>query len=154
MRRILKTTIATVTAAVVMAGCSLVDESEEYVQIGGATDTILLAKQGNGFVINWSKNYSGYSEVVYTQSVATGERGDGYPFTNNVTGNYTLTCEFASENSTKAYYRCTRPDISAVSSVALEKGIEYQWLVNYGFEHRHGETQATMEYANGTLSIQ
>lgn len=153
MSKIVKTTIATAIAAAIMTGCSLVDESIEYENMGGGTDTISLTKQGSDFVISWDKSYVGYSEVIYTDGTS-GDRGNGYPFTNNATGNYTMTCVFSREDNAKAYYSCTRSDISATSSVTLVKGVEYQWLVSYGFEHQHGETQATMEYANGTLSIQ
>ncbi len=151
--------MAMAVAAALMTGCSVEDAVSDISSgsVGGGSgsgnDSFTIQKQGSDFVINWNKNYNGYSEIIYTDG-STGARGNGYPFTNNATGNYTLTCSLFGENNRKVYYHCVRPDITATSRVTLEKGVEYQWLVSYGTEHEHGETEAVMEYVGGTLSIQ
>ena len=160
MKTVIKTTLAMAAAAMMMSGCEALTDtsSEEFVydsgtSSSGALDTITIRPITDGFVIDWRKRYSGYSEVIYTDGNA-GARGNGYPFTNNATGDYTMTCTKSYEDSLKVGYICERPDITIRSGVTLEKGVEYQWLVSYGFDHDHGEPQAIMQYVGDTLIIQ
>jgi len=164
MNTILKTTLAIAAVTVLFTGCSVEDAISEASTSerstsstsssdSTASDNITFSKTGEGFLITWTKNYESYAEIIYTDGT-TGERGNGYPFTNNATGTYFLTCVQSSEDSSKVGYRCTRPDITATSSVILEKGVAYQWMGSYGFDHEHGEIEAIMEYTGGTLTIE
>ena len=156
MNTMIKTTLATAAMGLLFTGCSVEDavtQATSGVGSGSGRDDITLSKTADGFMINWNKNYSGYSEVIYTDG-SSGDRGNGYPFTNNATGTYTMTCVERSSANSSVSYRCTRPDITATSSVTLEKGTEYQWLVSYGTDHEHGEVDATMEYSGGILIIE
>jgi len=156
MNTVLKSALALTLASALFTGCGVEDAVTD---IGGATggsgsDTFSIAKSGDGFTINWSKEYSGYSEIIYMESGTTDPRGDGYPFTNNATGDYTMTCSLSGEDSRSVSYSCSRPDITLTSNVRLKKGVEYQWLVSYGTEHEHGDVEAIMEYTSAGLVIQ
>lgn len=167
MKTILQTTLAMTVAATLFTGCSVEDnlgeledaassstvlEDTASSSAGNDTISIVTNSQGKGFSISWNKNYSGYAEVIYTDS-STKERGNGYPFTNNATGAYTLSCVMSDEDTSSVSYSCTRPDITLVSNVRLQKNVDYQWLVSYGTDHEHGEVQAVMQYAGDTLII-
>ena len=145
-----------VAMGLLLTGCNVEDVIADTGTDGGSgssRDDITLTKTANGFTINWTKNYSGYSEVIYTDGTR-GDRGNGYPFTNNATGSYTMTCVQKTGYAPDASYQCTRPDITTTSSVNLKEGVEYQWLVSYGTEHEHGEVEALMSYVGGTLTIE
>lgn len=158
MNTIIKTTMALVVTTALFTGCSLEDGLED---IGNASsssssksDTFSITKTTLGFNIDWVKKSEGYSEIIYREVGTNNLRGDGYPFTNNYGGSYTLTCEKSSEESDKVGYRCTRSDITLTSSVNLKKGIEYEWLVSYGVDHEHSNPEVYMEYVGDTLTIE
>jgi len=164
MNTILKTTLAIAAATALFTGCSVEDAINEASASEGSTssantgsatgsDNITLSKTGEGFLITWTKNYESYAEIIYTDGT-TGKRGNGYPFTNNATGTFFLNCVQSSQDSNSVRYRCTRPDITATSSVNLKKGVQYQWMGSYGFDHEHGEVEAIMEYTGGMLTIE
>ena len=159
MKTVLKTILAMVVATVLFTGCTgedMVSSIENDTGGGGGvgSDNITVSKTGEGFMITWTKESSGYSEVIYTDG-STGDRGNGYPITNNATGTYFLNCTESYSSPSDAYvsYNCTRPDLTLESSVRLKKGTQYQWLVSYGSEHTYGEVEATMEYSGDMLII-
>jgi len=173
MKTILKTTMAMAAATLLMTGCDIEDHIKDSKldndlglstgdssTVGGDSssevDTFTLTKTANGFSINWTKNYSGYSEIIYSDGDDTTLRGDGYPFTSNAKGSYSMVCveSYSSDSDAYVSYRCERPDITYRSTVRMKKGVEYQWLVSYGTAHEHGETQAITQYVGGILSIQ
>ena len=163
MNTLLKSALALTLASALFTGCSVedalsdIDESTSGYSggtSGNGRDSFTITKTSDGFTIHWSKGYSGYSEIIYKKSDTTNPRGDGYPFTNNATGDYTMNCVLSGEDTRTVGYRCSRPDISAISGVRLEKGVEYQWLVSYGTDHEQGEVEAIMEYTSAGLVIQ
>ena len=165
MNKIIKTTIAMTAAASLFTGCGVEDELKDASTSGSSTstttsdssssfDTFNITKTALGFNINWVKRYEGYSEIIYKEVGTDDARGDGYPFTNNATGSYTLTCEKNSEVTQSVGYRCTRSDITATSSVTLKKDVQYEWLVSYGIEHDHSDPEVYMEYVADTLTIE
>lgn len=155
---IIKSIIAMAAAAALFTGCSLEDGLKDASGTTGGRssdlDTFNITKTTLGFKIDWVKRYGGYSEIIYQKVGTDNARGDGYPFTNNATGTYSLTCEKSSEDADRVGYRCTRPDITAISSVTLKKGVQYEWLVGYGTEHEHSDPEVYMEYVADTLAIE
>jgi hypothetical protein len=156
-----KMTILTMTIASVflMNGCDLEDTSDydtyssDY-DAGSTQSSKLSASQtSNGFIINWSKNNSGYSEVIYTD-VLSKTRGNGYPLTTNSKGSYTLSCEVYDQDNTYISYSCKPSNVTYSKKVNFEKGKEYKWLVSDGTDHQHGEVEFTMIYQDGKLSIE
>jgi len=156
-------------ASVVFAGCSAEDlatdiedtASSSYDSSGnGSTptssseDSFTITKTAIGFDISWHKSYQGYSEIIYKDAANTKPRGNGYPFTNNATGDFTLSCEKRSEDDKEVGYGCLRPDVTYATTVKLVKGTQYQWLISYGTEHEHGEVAYTMEYSGGVLIVE
>jgi len=175
MKNIFKTTTAITLAAMLLTGCgeedfikpaktgTSLDSSgviSDSVDTGGSTstqggqDSFNISKTSDGFKINWNKGYEGYSEIIYQKVGTDRTRGDGYPFTNNATGSYTLTCVKVGDETDSVRYSCSRSDITLTSSVTLQKGVQYEWLSSYGFEHEHSEPTATMEYVSDTLTIE
>ena len=117
-------------------------------------DSFTIVKTADGFDINWHKGYEGYSEIIYKDASNTNPRGNGYPFTNNYTGDYTLSCLQGDDSRPEVVYYCTRPDVTYGTKVRLTQGTQYQWLVSYGTEHDHGEVEYTMEYSGGMLTVE
>ncbi len=175
MKNILKTTTAITLAAMLLTGCGEEDfikpantvssfDASDYlsdsVDTSGSTstqsgqDSFNISKAPNGFKISWNKSYEGYAEIIYQKVGTDRTRGDGYPFTNNATGSYTLTCEKTSDETDSVRYSCSRSDITLTSNVTLQKGVQYEWLVSYGFDHEHSEPTVTMEYVSDTLTIE
>jgi len=168
MNTILKTTLTLAVASVVFAGCSAEDVAAD---IGAASspydtgsngstpensdgDSFTITKTDVGFNIDWHKSYHGYAEIIYKDAANTKPRGNGYPFTNNATGDFTLSCEKLAEDEEEVAYGCNRPDLTYGTSVKLKIGTQYQWLISYGTEHEHGEVEYTMEYSGGTLIVE
>ncbi len=158
------TAVLAVAAAVAVTGCGVGEDTSstssfDLGDIGGTTnvgaDSLSIAKviSPKGFLVMWSKRSGGYGEVIYTDDLNK-KRGNGYPLTANAKGVYSLKCEEVSSNSSGADYSCKASNVSYSRRVHLENGVEYKWLVNYGFEHTHGEVEATMTYRNGTLIVE
>ena len=161
MNKILKTTMAMTVAAALFTGCSVEDAMTDTGSTsnggsGGTSgqDTFSITKTSSGFDIDWSKGYQGYSEIVYREVGTSDPRGNGYPFTNNATGSYHMTCVKSREDTQRVSYECARSDLTLTSSVTLKKGVEYEWFASYGTDHEAGEPEVYMEYVSDTLTIE
>ena len=161
--------MALAVASVLFSGCSgedivgdVADNTVSSGTSGGGSssstsseiDSFTIVKTATGFDINWHKEYKGYSEIIYRDASNTKPRGNGYPFTNNYTGDYTLSCIQGDDSKPEVVYYCTRPDVTYGTKVRLTQGTQYQWLVSYGIEHEHGEVAYTMEYSEGMLIVE
>ncbi len=160
MKTILKTTMVLTIAATLFTGCSvedMIEDTSEEIYTGSGSsshnDTLSVVKTGEGFLVMWTKRASSYGEVIYTDSLSK-ERGNGYPLTANATGTYTMPCTMGGADSQGANFSCNPSNVSNSKSVYLKSGVEYKWLVGYGFDHEHGEVEATMEFSNGVLTIE
>ena len=166
----LQTTLALTAGIFLLNGCGMQDLTDEVTQgtsgydaagngtyggSGGGSDSFTITQTQDGFVIDWVKKEDGYGEIIYTDDLSK-PRGNGYPFTNDYAGTYTLTCEFTGVSSDNTYvgYSCGRPDVTYGTSVKLKKGVQYQWLLSQGIDHEHGETEYVMEYSGNTLTIE
>jgi len=133
------------------------------VVVDNTIDRLVVSKiNNNEFSLHWVKNEGGYGEVIYTDDLSK-DRGNGYPFTSNSTGEDDMVCKNGdgsygyTETDTVIYYKCNRINITYndyPSKVRLEKGVEYKWLVSSGFNHVKGEVEATMIYRDGNLYIE
>jgi len=156
---ILKTTIALVLGATLFTGCSVDDLKESDPinpsSVGSKNDklTVTPTNGGKGFLVFWKKNAGSYGEVIYTSSLSK-KRGNGYPLTSNTTGLKNMSCTMRNSNSEEATFAC-KPSSGFPSTVYLKTGVQYKWLVNYGFDHEKGEVEALMEYhGNGTITVE
>ena len=160
MKRITVLTMA-MTSLFLMNGCDLSDTSDTEVYSSNYSDDagsslsskLSVSQMTNGFTINWDKENDGYSEVIYTDDLSK-DRGDGYPLTANYKGNYTLSCEVSTQESTYISYSCKPSNVTYTKKVQFEEGKEYMWLVSDGLDHQHGEVEFTMIYQDGKLSIE
>jgi len=165
MNNVVKKMIAIVVAATLFTGCGTEDLIKEASGIdtsgnsgsgagSSGNDALTVSKTGEGFLVTWTKNSSGYSEVIYTDGTR-GARGNGYPLTSNSTGTFFLNCTEGSRSVESVAYTCQASNITGMTtSVNLAVDTPYEWLVSYGTEHEHGETEAIMEYTSGTLTIE
>lgn len=118
-----------------------------------ASSALRVEKSTTGFIVTWKKENSGYSEVIYTDDLDR-VRGRGYPLTSNSKGTFTMPCELSSEDDYEVRYRCYPSNVTYTKRVKLQKGVQYYWLVSDGFDHRHGEVEASMQYVDGQLVIE
>ena len=152
---------ATMLASIaLLTGCGVGDlkESEPFnpSAVGNKNDKLSVTKinGGKGFLVFWTKKAGSYGEVIYTDSTSK-SRGNGYPLTANYTGTYTMPCTMTSSNSSSASFSCKPSNVSFSRGVTLKTGVQYKWLVNYGFDHEKGEVEAIMEYhGDGTITVE
>ena len=157
---ILKTTIILALGATLFTGCSVDDfkESDPFnpSSVGSKNDSLAVFKtlSPNGFSVLWVKKAGSYGEVIYTDDLSK-KRGNGYPLTSNSTGAHNLKCTLMNSDADGATFSCKPSNVSYSKTVRLKTGVQYKWLVGYGFSHEHGEVEATMEYhGNGTITVE
>jgi hypothetical protein len=115
---------------------------------------VIPANGNTGFAVFWTKRAGSYGEVIYTDDLSK-PRGNGYPLTANYTGVYIMPCTMRYRDAQGASFSCRPSNVSYSKTVRLETGKEYKWLVNYGFDHTHGEVEATMQYnGDGTITVE
>lgn len=155
---ILKTSIALALSTVLFTGCTDFKESDPFnpSSVGNKSDSLVVLKtiSPKGFTVLWIKKAGSYGEVSYTDSLSK-KRGNGTPLTSNSTGGHSLLCTMTSSDTEGAKFSCKPSNVSSRTSVYLRTGVEYKWLVNYGFSHEKGEVEATMEYhGDGTITVE
>jgi len=156
----MKSTVVTTLAITLFTGCSVGDiggsESFNSTSVGNQNDSISIAKTitPKGFVLFWTKKAGSYGEVIYTDDLNK-KRGNGYPLTSNSTGVMTMPCTMVSYTTSGANFSCKPSNVSYSKSIYLKTGVQYKWLVNYGFSHEQGEVQKTMEYlGDGSITVE
>jgi len=156
---IIKKTLAATLAMTLFTGCvDGIEESTSYSSssVGTKNDTLSIVKTitPKGFIVFWTKNAGSYGEVIYTDNLSK-ERGNGYPLTSNSTGVMTMPCTMVSSDSSGAKFSCEPSNVSYTKSIYLQTGVQYKWLVNYGFDHEKGEVEAVMTYqGDGSITVE
>jgi len=169
-RDIWKTAVVLGLSAMLFSGCDALNDTDlnegsaSYSYAGGSggsgessrNDSLAVVKtiDPDGFSVLWIKRASGYGEVIYTDDLSR-KRGRGYPLTSNTTGSFSLKCEKGQYDDYGILFSCKPSNVTYTKRVYLEKGVEYKWLVSYGFDHEKGEVEATMTYiGNGEITIE
>jgi len=160
LKTLTKTTLAIAAASLLFTGCSVDGSSTGYDGATGASggsssssDTMSVTKTGEGFLVAWTKRSGTYGEVIYTDDLDK-KRGVSYPLTANADGVYFMPCTMVSSDASGAQYSCKPSNVSYAKSVYLKAGVSYNWLVSTGFDHVHGEVEATTLYSGGDLIVE
>jgi len=152
MKSFLKVTAVAGVAVMLLSGCLSDSDDTSNGSSSSGTDKLTLSKTGEGFLITWTKNSSGYGEVVYNDGQHN-VRGNGTPITSNSKGTILSVCKKTGDG----VYSCKASNLSDNSynykTVRFSEGTQYQWYTSSGTDHVKGTVEAVTEYNSGILTI-